>query len=450
MKNASEEQEIAVLLFAVGEITCAVDMACLSEVTAPMVTTPLPFVPKFVDGLVNISGRILPQINAMTLLGTAIHSLQTLLVLDVNDVPIALCVNQILHSITITPADITAVDSPEQSLIGQFSYQGKDVSLFNSEQLLNLVHAGKSKKGKASFVGELKDDRSVKEQFSDFLFFQVASKDYAIKLADVDEIIELDSLSSQPRAPAIIAGISLVRSEPRLIVNFSKLLGKDNASGGRALAIVIDMGLAYIGLLIDHLIGIESIRQSKVRSKTVERDNGSIVPTLHITELLAQNMPAIKPFIPTGRKLDRRIIVKQEELLLFSINGDTYALQAKYVQRIVSDRRLEPLLSPYAWIIGTTEIEGRILPVVDLQAQLGYQSDKQQLREYIVVDDGKQEWALAITLSEQILAVDEDAIDKVDLESTAYVEGFVNNKEQLITILNPLTICHDNQQQYVV
>lgn len=450
MKNASEEQDMHVLLFTVGERTCAVDMSCLLEVTEPMVSTPLPFVPKFVDGLVNISGRILPQINAMTLLATGNHSLQTLLILEVEDIPIILRVNQIQHSITVASADITPVESPEQCLLGQFSYNGDTISVFNAKQLVRLIHAGKSSKGRASFVGELKEDRTVKEQFSDFLFFQVANKDYAMKLADVDEIIELDSLNSQPRAPDIVAGISLVRSEPRLIVNFAKLLGSGAYSGGRPLAIVVDMGVAYIGLLIDHLVGIESIKQAKVRSKTLERSDGKIIPTLQITDLLAENMAKIKPFIPTGRKLDRRILAKQEELLLFSINGDAYAFQSRHVQRIVSDRRLEPLLSPYAWIIGTTEIEGRILPVIDLQAQLGYSSDKTQLREYIVVYDGKQEWALAITLSEQILSVDEDSIDKVDGESAVYVEAFVNNNENLITILDPLSICHDNQQQHVV
>src|SRR5690554_2433641 len=450
MKNASEDQDIHVLLFTVGDLRYAVDMSYLLEVAEPMPTTPLPFVPKFVDGLVNISGEILPQINAMRLLDVSNEALRTLLILEADSIPIALCVNQLLFSITIPLSAIKQVDNPEHCVTGEFIYEEEKVALFNIPQLLKLVHAGKKAKGKASFVGQLKEQHEVKERYSDYLFFEVAEKNYALKLADVDELIELEALHSQPRAPDIVAGISLVRSEPRLIINFSKLLGSGAYSGGRPLAIVVDMGVAYIGLLIDHLVGIESIKQAKVRSKTLERSDGKIIPTLQITDLLAENMAKIKPFIPTGRKLDRRILAKQEELLLFSINGDAYAFQSRHVQRIVSDRRLEPLLSPYAWIIGTTEIEGRILPVIDLQAQLGYSSDKTQLREYIVVYDGKQEWALAITLSEQILSVDEDSIDKVDGESAVYVEAFVNNNENLITILDPLSICHDNQQQHVV
>lgn len=453
MKNSSDA-DMTLILFTVGGYTCAVDMVFLAEVTEPLPSTPLPFVPDYVDGLINIGGQIMPQLNIMRLLQTDTEKLQTLLILQVHGVPLALRVNQILDTV-VYDEPVKKLDDDmaawQTFLAGQCTLRGQQVLLLDAEKLTDLIKAGKKTSGKPGFLGQLKQSHQTVEKSHDFLLFQVAGTDYAFALADVDEIIELQSLTAQPKAPAVVAGISLIRSEPRVILNLSTILDQHEYGDGQ-IAVMVNVDGQFYGLLIDRLTGIESIAEQHIRysadkqQQTLQRADHSLVQVLHVRHVLSPYLPDIQPFTPATRHQDQRQI-KQIEFLRFLVNGDAYAFQISHIKRVITDKQIEPLLKSQAWIIGTTDIDGRVIPVVDLMAQLGYQSRPEQLREYIVVHDGQSEWALAIQLSEQIIAVDETRIDPIAENNARYVKAFVSENQQLLTILDPLTICRDNQLQ---
>lgn len=450
--KSSSDQPMQTLIFNVGEAICAVDMAHLTEVAEPVSATPLPFVPPFVDGLINHAGQIMPQINAMRLLETSCEHLKTLLALEFDGIALGLLVNQVLETAEPDAATLIHDEASHPYRSAQFVWREQPVQLLDVEKLTLLIRASKQAAGKPGFLGKLKDVHEQQEIQHDMFLFRLGEKDYAFALAEVDEIIELHSLNALPRAPQLIAGLSLVRTEPRIILNISSLLG-DHEYGDGQVAVVVDIGPAYAGLLIDKLIGIESISERLIRTsrdakqQTLERANGEFVPVLKVADLLGPHLLTILPFLPSARKQDRRVAVKEIDMLRFIVNGDVYAFPIRDVQRVVTDKRIEPILSEQAWIIGTTEIEGKVIPVVDLIAQLGYQSRREKLREFIVVSDGKSDWALATHTSEQIVAINENTIDWIDSEAANYVSAFININEQLMTVLNPVSICLDNQRR---
>lgn len=450
MKNASE-QALNVILFTVGEQTYAVDMAFLEEVTELVPATPLPFVPAFVDGLINIAGYIMPQINLLRLLQQPSVGVESLIILQIQGVFLSLRVNQILENIAVT---VKTIEPNEQCVIAEFEYQLKTVLLLGAEQLAALIKAKPQQGGQTSFLGKLKERQVNTEKFFDYFVFTLAEQHYAFRLEDVDEVIELMNLNAQPKAPDCVAGISLLRSEPRLVLYLAKLIQQEDDGTGRV-AVVIDIDSAYVALLIDELVGIETVSEKRLRTglnqqAMFERQDGSLIPILAIKDIIQQHQTIIKPFIPLARKQDRRVQIKQIEMLCFSLNGDQYVFPIQSVKRIVTDKHIEPLLTQQAWLMGTTEVDGKIIPVVNLPKQLGYNIPLERLTELVIVSEGGYDWALAIPVTEQVTAFDEDKLDAVEHDPNAYIVGYVNQQEQLLTVLNVAALCRANQTKQAV
>ena len=66
--------------------------------------------------------------------------------------------------------------------------------------------------------------------------------------------------------------------------------------------------------------------------------------------------------------------------------GATAEREAGAFKLIVSDKNVEPLLEEQRYLMGTMELEGRVVPVINLVNQLGYDADI-ELREFVVVND---------------------------------------------------------------
>ena len=468
MKKPSEDETLEFILFTLGERTLAVETRYLQEVMEPVATTPLPFVPAYVDGLINVSGHIIPQINAASLvLGDdgASSAVETLLVLQISQMPLALRINQVLEPVSIETSAIKPVrkNNKKQStkninadyLNGIFVHNQQEVWQLDVNKLKDIVAARKKVAGKPGFLGEVRKTEEQRELMHDFLVINMAGKDYAFALEDIVEIVDLESLNAQPRSPGIVAGISLIRSEPRLILNLALLLGHSADAGIGETVVIVDCNGAMCGLLIDQLCGLEAIAERHIKlsrdkkSRTLLRgDEQVLTPVISPAQLLkGDTLEQIRPYLPLGKQSGGRVTIPTVEFLRFAVNGDLYAFAIDDIQRVVTDKHIEPLLSPHAYILGTTDIEGRVVPVIDLVAQLGYQQGQGQLQEYILVSDGQDEWALAIGFSERMTAIEENCIDAVSDSDSRYVAAFANDRDQLLTVLNVKAICRDNKQR---
>lgn len=447
MKNDSDNTQQSLLLFSVGDQLCALSLAYLTEVKAPVVATALPFVPKFVDGLVNISGQIMPQVNALCLLGKS-QPVQTLLVLNIQHIAVVLGISHVLETLIVADNDIVAYEGELAGIGWQYQHQQQTVLVFDAARLLTCIHAQAQASGKSGFLGQVKQTQQKQQRFYDFLFVRVAENTYALALEEIDEIIELASLAHQPRAPQSVLGVSIIRDEPRLILSLASLLQKPRQQQAtqRGVAIIIELEDMYLGVLVDGLLGMVNLAEDKVRAKVVENTQGQLIPRLKLDELLSAHLHEIRPFIPLARKRDRRELIQLVDFLRFTFAGDTYVIETQHVQRIVNNKAISALLAPHAWIIGTTEVDGKILPVIDLRAQLGYQSNTRELQEMVIIHDGKQLWALAIELTNEIIMVDKESIDYIASTHSKYISAFIPFEQQVLTMLDVQKICADNMQ----
>jgi purine-binding chemotaxis protein CheW len=93
------------------------------------------------------------------------------------------------------------------------------------------------------------------------LIVDIAGQMVALRAADVQSVIELDSLIAVPRAPAHIAGLSALRSRLLTVVDCQRSLGlgtSGNRTAGAIAAVVMHDNHAY-ALLLD---GVQDVGEA--------------------------------------------------------------------------------------------------------------------------------------------------------------------------------------------
>ncbi len=88
------------------------------------------------------------------------------------------------------------------------------------------------------------------------LIVEIAGERAAFRAGDVQSVVELESLTPVPRAPAYVAGVSALRSRPLTVIDAAAALGLEPGKaelGGRK-AVIAEFDRFLYALLVD---GIE-------------------------------------------------------------------------------------------------------------------------------------------------------------------------------------------------
>ncbi len=473
MKKSDESMHDVILFKSNGKLV-AIEIEYLIEILESVPVSPLPFVPAFVEGLVNVNGKIMPQVNLAILIfnehtPSIAASSKTLLIVDIDGIPIALKIDHVKESFTLDGNTITKPEVPAKStkskskkinktsgadfIIGTFQYFDETVILFDALSLKDIIKSTAKPSGKQGFLGKVTQVKTQVEKFNEYLIAEVQSQEYAIDLVEVNEIVIMDSIKSQPRAPGLVVGVGLVRGDPRLIISMAELLGQTrDESINSGAVIMVKFNNILCGILADKMVGLETINQSQLKQNkeknylTIVREDGhTLTRVVQFSSLFNDKvLGQIKPFMPNLKNTAAQVEIKQIEMLLFEFAGNAYAFKLNDIRRIVSGKVIEPVLTQCGYIMGTMELEGKVVPVINLISQLGYDESKIPITEYIVVNENGRDWGLAIGESDQIVKIDENKIDIVKKEDARYVSAFSNYEDNLLTILNIHAICHDN------
>lgn len=123
------EELLQLVSFKVGEAEFGVDILRVQEINKMMELTVVPNTPSFVEGVVNLRGRIIPVINLRSRLGLETKAYDTetrIIVVDLHDKTIGFIVDEVKEvlripkSITEPPPEIVSgVDSEYITAIGK-------------------------------------------------------------------------------------------------------------------------------------------------------------------------------------------------------------------------------------------------------------------------------------------------------------------------------------------
>jgi len=142
------------------------------------------------------------------------------------------------------------------------------------------------------------------------------------------------------------------------------------------------------------------------------------------------------------------------EVLVVRIGGDGYAIRLADIRGLYADRRVVPVPSPLADLLGVTGFRGQVVPVYDLGALLG-KTRRGALRWMVLVQTrGRDLRALAFDTFEAYAAVTADRLVAVDdpglasdLTARPFMHGAVRIEQTVRPILQVQSIVDLLQQR---
>jgi len=446
------------LTFDIAGTPFAVAADLVEEVAEPTGITRLPFAPPQVEGLANVAGRILPVLDV-----TGYPSLRLawgggrrgglLIVLRAGTGVLALRAGRIGGTLTAERVGLCATE-PEDCgtpVAGRLRHGDRSLRLLDPA----LMQLGR---GGALAIPGLADadalsggaaeppDPSRERACIRLLIVEVAGQPHALEMADLLLVFPVGDLRPLPHAPAFVRGVARVQKRSILVTD---PLGAGVGERPGGYAVVLRTRRGPVGVRVDGVRGVVRVQLDRLRAgeagataQIVDYD-GLWLDVRSVARMLGDQLDDIGRFVPEGgdpdddlaeSRLPRRFY---RRFLTLVVEARIYALEFEKVRRVVevSDRLRLPTGAES--FDGLTDVDGRILPVLDLRrllarAPVGTSPATPGIAVLVEIDGG----TVAVIADEiqRIRKIDSEDVDPLSDRLTAAVIRLDN---ALIPVLRP-------------
>lgn len=438
------------LVVAAGGQPFAVATARITSVVAARPVTPLPFVPAWVEGLVTVNDRIVPQLGLATLLaGAADPAGGELVLVDTSRGACALRVAQVLGKAELDAGAVQPLagegEAERLPVESRFERDGGNVLVLDIDRVGALVGGGEVAAGERGLLGRLQEEEDVAAAARlDGLVVVVAGERYALALGDVVEVLDLPLATPLPGAPAGVEGLSTVRDHVLLVLSLAHLLGlPGRPPEGTGSVIVVERDGQGYGLRVDAVEGLlqaeaADLRRIEDAGSEVEavvaagdRLLGLLTPARLLPEARLRQYQALAP--RQARQAAGRA-ERRHSVLQVVLGEEVFGIALERVRRIVDYRPPEPVPGEGGGrVAGVVNIEGRVVPVLDLATQLRAGGDN--AGAWVILDDGRDELAVAVREATDIIAIPDSALEPVQ-SGSGLVTAIARVQGRLVSLLS--------------
>ncbi len=454
-ERARQEKEF--LIVEVGNQRFGFATDSVASALAPRDVTPLPFVPAFVEGLVNVNDRVLALINLASLFAMPDSTdapRSELLVLETGRVPCAVRVDRIVAKAEIASDEIEAIVADDESAHhaiahARFGYLDDTVLVLNPTLIGDLVTSRELTEGERGMLGRHQQEDESRVSLNHALAFSVSGEHYAFALQQVVEILDDTLCTPLPGAGTEIEGLARVRDDVLLVVSLARLLGLPAASGGHRQILVLELDGRFYGLRVDQVIGTVAYDDEQVRAID-DQDSPVVGVFTHEHQLIGilSRAQLITParqqrwsgLMPRRRANEARVQEASREVLEVRLGDEVYGVPLALV-RTISELTDFDQINPddTGLICGAAHIKGKVLPVVDfgeLLHCLNHTTDLNGRGAWIVLGEGEHEWAVPVAEAKQIRVIPESAIETVEDSRGRFVSAIANFNQQLLPLIS--------------
>lgn len=444
------------LVVDVGGQRFAFATAQVAAALAPGTVTPLPFVPEFIEGLVNANDRVLALINLARLFALPMTETtrSELVVLETGRVPCAIRVGQIVAKVDIDADAVEALSGQDDNLAariahGRFTFENDSVLILNPAALGRLVVNRQDEDGEPGLLGKAMSSQTEIAQQNTCLAFTVSGEHYALPLQQVVEILDLPSSTPIPGSGAEVEGLAQVREDVLLVLSLAQLLSLPRGQHARRQVLVLECDAQRYGLRVDAVRGTLSYSDSALRGMDAEDSclsgvimaQDQLVGLLSAEKLLCTSHRARwRGLVPARRTTGQAHVETFVDVLEIRLGDDRYGVPLELV-RTISELTDFDDINPdeTAVIAGAAHIKGKVLPVVDVARLItghGVMQAHRARGAWLVLGMDDEEWAIPVSEARQIRAIPASAIESMDARKDRYVGAIATLDNQLLPLLS--------------
>jgi purine-binding chemotaxis protein CheW len=449
----------------------------VSEVIRIPSVARVPRSPAALLGLASHRGAVIPLASLRGLLGVVeggAFSTSRAIVLD-QGAPVAIAVDSV-HALVVIPADSLETRQSElaaeagERLKGAFSSDALVAKVLDIQGLLEsaFVRRQKPQRQMQTHPTPAKSEVSENRDAEMLVTFDVADQEYALELADVQEIVSRPaSLTTIARAEAVVVGMMAFRDQLLPLLSLRGLLGfaSSTVASRREKIVVANVGGALVGLIADRVRAILPAERNRIdpmpsllaartggeaKIKAIYRGEAgrgliSILATEQMfredvmQRLAAAQQSAALHAPETGPAAGREL-----KFLVFRLAGDEFGLPIEAVDEVmrVPDQVTRVPKTP-EFLEGVVNLRGEVLPIVDQRRRFEMPKlEETKKRRLIVVRTGTRRAGLIVDSVSEVLASSTDAIKappSLTDETARLVRGVINleNQDRIIVVLDP-------------
>jgi chemotaxis signal transduction protein len=126
------------------------------------------------------------------------------------------------------------------------------------------------------------------------------------------------------------------------------------------------------------------------------------------------------------------------QIVVFTLGREAYCLPIEHIREIAPWSTPSPVGGAAFGVIGAHDLRGMPIAVVDLAAWLGIAgaASEAEARRIVVVEGGGTLAGLAVDAVEDVVVVDEDAVESAHLHHGEHVRSVVKHGERLLVLLD--------------
>ena len=447
------------------------------EVLDPLQVTMLPFVPEYVDGLINVAGRVMVQIDLGMRLGVAKRLEGTtgnVLVVDCRAGQTAAHVERVLAKASIADDELNRYSAREETggervVTGEFVWNARTVLLLDPDGIgideMRAVGVPDAEGGLLGVCQEANSEASEQllraNEVFPCLLVDSCGERYAFRFSTVWEVVECGPLTLVPKAPLEVAGIALLRGNPIPALSLGRLLTGALTAGSESQMVIVERSGAFLGLLVERIAGIERFGEADIQKLLSDEEeiegylagpDGKMTGLLSLSNLLSDlRLQQYRSFMVQGGNretgLEDRALQSAEmmKMLTFMVGSEHCALPMALVERI--EERQPETKTPDSegfTLAGVVQIHGDVIPVLDLRREMGLGSADPESGSYLVVRVGGDLWALVVDRVERMVEFAAADIDEVKGAKHDYVRAVGRYAGRLYSVLTvePIVRAH--------
>lgn len=421
--------------FGLDEEEYAVDVRHVREVVnLPPALITMPLAPDFVAGVFNLRGAIIPVLHAKRLLrasGPAPANAKVV-VIDHGGAQLGMIIDD-TGRVLRPRGDEQILFAFEESsthrvVAGVLKIGASLVRVLDLERLMALENVPYPRDNFGS-----KNVARVRARRKRCITFRVSGMQLGFAIDSIHQIVLATGIEPSPIQESLCVGVLRIRGEVIPVVRFATLLQVDadpSASAVEARVIVLEIGGAYVGMLVDNVVSIDSYAEEELmrvpvltqykgnlfagcldygaRGMVFLLNSQGVLDNDEISRITGNYSQLFKTKGLAARLAHRG--AEQRQSFLWFKARDAFALPLGDVREIIDgNSSLIAMPGAPAFVAGMVNVRGQLVTVVDVRAfyQLGTDTvETQTERKIVVLDHADLLLGLLVDTVESIAHID--------------------------------------------
>ena len=131
---------------------------------------------------------------------------------------------------------------------------------------------------------------------------------------------------------------------------------------------------------------------------------------------------------------------ESRQLVVFTLGAEHYALPIQQVHEIIRYSQPRSVASRAEWVRGVISLRGRIVPVYDLAARLGVNSELSDQTKIVIVESGDETAGVIVDDVDEVLTIEDAQIEEIPSADSALIDSIAKVDYRLVVLLKPTTI----------